>query len=349
MLSLQLYFLNNHTVSLGATTNCNVTIPLVGAMSWTVTNCLSTLPEAFCYVGNVAGYCSTVIWLLVLLPQLYKNWKRKSTAGLSPWWATANFTASLCNIFFVFRNDLPLYSKISAVYFVVIEACLLLQFLWYWKARVSLRAALACGGAIASFSVLLVEGLVPSVTNPFQWISTVLWATELFPQLYLNFLLESTDGQSAVSITITLIGKTTDFISGYFLDMPPQVLVMTFFSSSTAFTNVIQAIYYNSKWFAKPAPPVPGSSASTSALTQHQHAKFLFGKAPSAVLILAVASGLIVFLVGLEWRLKGQILAILCPPALWIAIGACYLATCDLTNPHKDSGKDSGTAFSSKW
>lgn len=46
--------------------------------------------------GTVLSWCSTVLYLGSRLPQLYKNWRRQSTAGLSP----LLFFAAFCGNFF---------------------------------------------------------------------------------------------------------------------------------------------------------------------------------------------------------------------------------------------------------
>ena len=63
-------------------------------------------------------------------------------------------------------------------------------------------------------------------------------------QIYLNMRLRSTDGQSTLSVVITLVGKTLDFLPNYLLLLPAQYVVMTYFSCTMAFINGIQVIFY---------------------------------------------------------------------------------------------------------
>jgi hypothetical protein len=93
--------------------------------------CDPDLPLFYCTVGNVANYCSSICWFLVLLPQLYHNWKTKSVVGLSLLTALSNFTASICNAFFVFRLTLPWSTYIMAVYMPLLEFLMLIQFVQY--------------------------------------------------------------------------------------------------------------------------------------------------------------------------------------------------------------------------
>ena len=59
-------------------------------------------------------------------------------------------------------------------------------------------------------------------------------------QVILNIKLQSTSGQSTISVIITIVGKTMDFLVTYGLKMPLEYVVMCYFSSSTAFINGFQ-------------------------------------------------------------------------------------------------------------
>ena len=90
--------------------------------------CAPGAPAWACGLGAAAGYASTLLWFANLVPQIDHNRRRRSTEGLSLWWALANFSASLVNVFFVFRLDLPLYTKIMAAYMPCLELIILAQF-----------------------------------------------------------------------------------------------------------------------------------------------------------------------------------------------------------------------------
>ena len=56
--------------------------------------------------------------------------------------------------------------------------------------------------------------------------------------------IRSASGQSRGSIFIAMVGKTTDFLGNYILVLPQQYVVMTYFSSSVAYTNGLQVLWY---------------------------------------------------------------------------------------------------------
>lgn len=220
-------------------------------------NCLPsnvTLNEGLCVVGNIAGFTSSAIWLIVLFPQLYWNWYRKSVEGLryvkvfsfislpSLAWAMANFLASFINCFFAFRFSLPMFSLFSAVYMPILEGLLLVQFILYGPRPLPhLTIAMFAVGLAA---IIAISVLFPQLSGSLEWVAITLWSIELLPQLYLNLAQKSTQGQATGSLLLTFFGKTTDFTSAFLLNMPPQTHVLAFFSSSQAYVNIVQFLYY---------------------------------------------------------------------------------------------------------
>jgi len=207
-------------------------------------NCHKAWPNAQCGFGNVCGDISDIIWFVVLVPQIWKNWKRRSVEGLSILWASANFTGSLVNGFFVFSNSLPLYIKISAVYLPILEFSILVQFWFYSKHSVKMKVLYGMGCFLVWIAVIIVELSVENAAPDVQWIAIVLWSAESFPQVILNMHLRKTSGQSTPSVVIGVIGKTTDFLSNYLLRLPPQYVIMTYFSSTLVYINGVQVIWY---------------------------------------------------------------------------------------------------------
>ncbi|PFX15997.1 hypothetical protein AWC38_SpisGene19759 [Stylophora pistillata] len=207
-------------------------------------NCRETWPKAVCAFANVCGYISCIIWLVVLVPQIWKNRKRRSVEGLSILWATANFTASLVNGFFAFSVSLPVYIRVLAVYMPILEFAILVQFWLYSKHALRMKLSYPVVCFLIWIAVIMLELFVADAAENVQWLAIVLWSIELFPQIILNMRLRTTDGQSPVSVELTLVGKTTDFLATYLLLLPLQNVVMIYFSSTTAFINGIQVIWY---------------------------------------------------------------------------------------------------------
>lgn len=146
-------------------------------------NCRKSWPKGVCGFANVCGYISCTIWFVVLVPQIWKNWKRRSVEGLSILWATANFTASLVNCFFAFSFALPVYIRISAVYMPILEFIILLQFWFYSKHSVQMKVSYGAGCFLIWVAVISLELSVNDAKENVQWLAIVLWSIESFPQV----------------------------------------------------------------------------------------------------------------------------------------------------------------------
>lgn len=221
-------------------------------------NCRPEWPPWTCVAANVCGLCSTTLWFLVLLPQAWKNFRRKSVVGLSILWATANFTASLVNLCFVYGYaKIPLYGRINSVYMPILEFTILVQFWIYgdhYNKRHKIAYLIFC---VCMWTTLLSLNLGLKLFPYIQWVAIGLWCVETFPQVFLNFKLRSTMGQSTRSVIIAFIGKMTDFLSTYGLLMPIQYVVMIYFSSSVNYVNVIQVVWFHGRKpnFSRDEPP----------------------------------------------------------------------------------------------
>ena len=146
-------------------------------------NCRRTWPKAWCAFANICGDISCAIWFVVLVPQILKNWKRRSVEGLSILWATANFTASLANVFFAFSVALPVYIKILAVYMPILESSILLQFLLYSKHTMQMKLSYGACCFLIWIAVISLDLSVADAAEKVQWLAIVLWCIESFPQV----------------------------------------------------------------------------------------------------------------------------------------------------------------------
>lgn len=210
-------------------------------------SCVESWEKWICHVGNISGLCSSCFWSICILPQLYLNYQRKSTKGLSLRWAIANVTAALINLNFILRISVPLYMTISAIYMPILELIILGQFISYGQDK-STRTIAGVVFVILSLVIILVgffwEGITIELAGSFMWVAVTLWSIETFPQLWMNARYSSTCGQSPETISISFLGKTTDFIAMVSLDIPLQYRIMTYFSTSSAYINIIQYLYY---------------------------------------------------------------------------------------------------------
>ncbi|KAG0312137.1 hypothetical protein BGZ99_009674 [Dissophora globulifera] len=224
-------------------------------------NCDPNLSDSLCVLANVCGYITNVIWVLVLLPQIVKNYRRKTTTGLSFLWASCTFFASLMNLFFIVDPlyVVPLFNKISGYFMLIPEALILLQFALYSKASKSRKVGIALLYAVMISAIVALE-----CTNAFGGtarylvlVSIALWSIETYFQVLLNTKRRSVEGQSYISLVLFFIGKTTEVIMQFSLKMRIEFVYMTYFSSTLVYLNFIQLIIYTQRrWYSKPVVSV---------------------------------------------------------------------------------------------
>jgi hypothetical protein len=183
------------------------------------------------------------MWFGVLLPQLLHNYLRRSTSGLSVLWASANATASLCNLFFVLSRRLPYFTETMAIYMPAIEILLVIQFAQYNTERWWRKAQFAITMGVIWLAVILTGALAGKIgRSTLQWLAVVLWSVESFPQLFHNVEKSQTRGQSKLSVAFACVGKFSDFLSFTLLQMPIQMRVLCYMSTALAWINAAEVI-----------------------------------------------------------------------------------------------------------
>ena len=110
------------------------------------------------------------------------------------------------------------------------------------------RVLVAAACALCWTLVISIQCAFPPAKAYFAWGAIALWSVESFPQLWTNVAdpHASVGGQSALSIAITCIGKTTDGLAAYLLQMPHQTHVLAYFSGTSAWINALHVfVLYN--------------------------------------------------------------------------------------------------------
>jgi uncharacterized protein with PQ loop repeat len=275
-------------------------------------SCDCHLPLAFCALANVSGYALNVLWLFVLVPQVWRNFRHSSVQGVSPAWAILNFTATLNNTFFVFKvGNLPWYMYIYT-YMPVIQAVMLLQFVIYTPRSVPkwVVAGLCC----VAWAAIIIAQCFFHIYRELEWLSVALWSAEAYFQVLLNMRRRSTYGLSNSSIALTAIAKSTDFMQYYLLIMPIEYVIMGFFSSTAYQIGTLQVIYY---WNKLPVGEESDIKEEDTSISRGCHAFRIVG------MVFFVAE-LIVFAVSLLVRTR--MMWLLCAPiGVYLSLLAYYL------------------------
>lgn len=212
----------------------------------------------------MAGSVSLACWIIVFTPQIYENWRRKSSEGLSVAFVIIWLLGDLFNVVgSVVQKVLPTMILL-AVYYTVADTILLLQCYIYrgrkpevpsvdentplLEREAALAETLALRTEHVTFLrntaiVLLVVacGLIGSRFNNgssdgdqeisivgqfFGWVCAVLYLSSRVPQLVLNYRRKSTDGVSILFFVFAFLGNVTYCISIFAADSSVHSLIL---------------------------------------------------------------------------------------------------------------------------
>ena len=124
------------------------------------------VPTNLAFISTALGICSIISWLFAQLPQIYKNHKLKSASGLSIFFLAEWLLGDLTNLLGALFTDQAAWQVIIAAYYVTVDVCLLLQYVWYAHAKPWRKARLVDYGpdqdAHNGSSAAVLEGVSPA-------------------------------------------------------------------------------------------------------------------------------------------------------------------------------------------
>ncbi|KAL5440959.1 hypothetical protein PMIN07_006837 [Paraphaeosphaeria minitans] len=91
----------------------------------------SCIPTNLALLSTILGTCSIVSWLFAQLPQIYKNYRFKSTSGLSIFFLTEWLLGDVSNLLGSLFTQQATWQVIIASYYVFVDCALCGQWIWY--------------------------------------------------------------------------------------------------------------------------------------------------------------------------------------------------------------------------
>jgi uncharacterized protein with PQ loop repeat len=215
-------------------------------------------------LGEITVSISTVIYFFWFVPQLWLNYQRKSTEGLSLWMHGLLLLGYSADLLYGFGRHMQWQYRLVTVVGLIFLFMQHIQFALYdnkTKAEKINYVLLTC---------VVVAVFTYAVFN-FTWlhhgkqyydiagfISDVCWMTYLFPQIIKNFYQHSTEGLSVGFITIAVVLSFLDLTSTVTLHWDwPSVLseCITLFKKSIL---VFQFFYYRHQGTRRQKAPKSG-------------------------------------------------------------------------------------------
>ncbi|EXJ55919.1 hypothetical protein A1O7_08850 [Cladophialophora yegresii CBS 114405] len=108
--------------------HCTPTTSLLSSLSSQLGICV---PTPLAALSTLLGTLSIVSWLFAQMPQIFKNYRIKSTAGLSIFFLGEWLLGDLTNLLGAVFTRQAGWQIIIASYYVFVDLCLVIQYFWY--------------------------------------------------------------------------------------------------------------------------------------------------------------------------------------------------------------------------
>ncbi|KAL6248417.1 hypothetical protein RBB50_004672 [Rhinocladiella similis] len=130
--------------------------------------CGICIPTPLAALSSLLGTLSIISWLFAQMPQIFKNYHIKSTAGLSIFFLAEWLLGDLTNLLGALFTKQAAWQVIIASYYVFVDVCLVLQYFWYTYAAKWVYAESLHSDANSDFNDAdsdIINGLSPINTN----------------------------------------------------------------------------------------------------------------------------------------------------------------------------------------
>jgi uncharacterized protein with PQ loop repeat len=146
------------------------------------------IPTPLAALSTTLGTLSIVSWLFAQMPQIFKNYHIKSTAGLSIFFLAEWLLGDLTNLLGALFTKQATWQIIIASYYVFVDVCLVVQYFWYthcakWVYAESLHST--GSSEIDDSDSAIINGLSP-INTDFGEDSPFFQAAEDGPQKSVN-------------------------------------------------------------------------------------------------------------------------------------------------------------------
>ncbi|CAI2179565.1 7164_t:CDS:2 [Funneliformis geosporum] len=205
------------------------------------------IPGSYVILENVFGLIGTIIWSFQLIPQAYKNWRRKTTRGLSQMmilqWTIANVFFGTYAI--VLKLSIPLI--IQPQLFGIICLFVYIQFLYYDSPK--LKGSKVKNATLFILSSLLFAGCEVCSVYGIREANTrnIRWPEKVFGIISPEE--KYVIGISLIFMALDMSGALFSVLSLAFRPPPFDTIASLTYISVFVLDGLIVTLYYFLNWF----------------------------------------------------------------------------------------------------
>eukprot|EP00668_Euglena_longa_P015428 GGOE01019507.1.p1 GENE.GGOE01019507.1~~GGOE01019507.1.p1 ORF type:complete len:406 (-),score=62.28 GGOE01019507.1:83-1240(-) len=185
-------------------------------------------------LGQLCGASSVVIWLVSQIPQMVKNQRHRKAEDLSIDFLLLWTLGDLCNLAGCFLIEGTITQRVLAVYFVMCNAVLLLQW-WNFGQPAEKGGGMSStsqafwfavmGGSALGLARCLVCGLpTVQIGDYLGWVSAGVYLLSRLPQLWRNFVTQKVDDLAPSLFLLAALGNATYAASILAVSLSPDWL-----------------------------------------------------------------------------------------------------------------------------
>ncbi|MFH1461571.1 MAG: PQ-loop repeat-containing protein [bacterium] len=202
----------------------------------------SFLTDFIVWVVNIS-------FVFAVMPQIYLNYKEKTTRGLSDLYLVGYFNGYAINFLYVFSLNFNLAYKVRAIAAVFAVGYMLWQRFSYDSDFLNLKIKSLY---LADFLLIFLAGLLIFM-DPFKgghiagWALVGIWTFYQLPQVIKIYKSKSVAGFSFVLVSLIGIGNTVELIMSFILKLPIQTHLIALRGIIIYLIFITQFITYGKK------------------------------------------------------------------------------------------------------
>ena len=202
------------------------------------------------FFANFAIWMANIIFFISYLPQVFLNYKLKSTKGLSDLFILIGMHGQLACLAYAFSANLPMVYKVMMPLMTFSYMLLVLQRFLYSSYRTDKRILLIyLFNILIAFSIVIIAVLVYNPLGIFLgWISIFTGLWKKIPQMIKIFFAKSVEGFSLGYIAISISGYFFEMVAAFALGLPAQILFNDLRGLSIYMIFLLQFIFYNKEF-----------------------------------------------------------------------------------------------------
>ncbi len=179
-------------------------------------------------IAYVTIWVIQIISIVSLAPQIFLNYKAKSTNGLSDFYLLSYLSAYTAHLYYVYCLDFPIVYKITVpILFFLVLILVFQRFFCFQHKGVHYSTQLYC---INFFIIFLL--VVLAIRSPYKighlagWISVVIWTVYQLPQVYSIYSKKSVEGFSLSFVSLSSFANLLELIAIPYLGLPVQSVLV---------------------------------------------------------------------------------------------------------------------------